>query len=83
VAKLRWEAHMRYCFEEPDDDIMAGLWFCECPPGIDLPALVVVLGHGYSFTDGVGPSSQIFGAFENEEDAMAALRRKFYFCDDF
>ena len=74
---------MRHCFEEPDDDIMARTWFCECPPGIDLPALVVVLGHGYSFTDGVGPSSQIFGAFENEEDAMAALRREFYLSDDF
>jgi hypothetical protein len=80
-AKLRWEAHMRYCFEEPDDDIMAGLWFCERPPGIDLSRLLVVLCHGYSYRD--GPTRRIFGAFENEEDAMAALRREFYFCDDF
>lgn len=74
---------MRHCFEEPDDDIISGLWFCKCPPGIDMPALVVVVCHGYSFTDGVGPTREIFGAFENEENAMAALRREFYFCDDF
>ena len=79
-AKLLWDAHMRHCFEEPDDDIMPGLWFCKCPPGIDLPALIVVLCTGYSFA---GVEREIFGAFEKEEDAMAALRRKFYFYDDF
>lgn len=79
-AKLLWEAHMRHCFERPDDDIMPGLWFCKCPPGIDLPALIVVLCGGYSFT---GTERKIFGAFENEEDAMAALRKEFYFDDDF
>jgi hypothetical protein len=62
------------------DRYMPGLWFCECPPGINLPALIVVLCYGYSFT---GVERKIFGAIENEEDAMAALRREFYFCDDF
>ena len=71
---------MRHCFEVPDDDTMPGLWFCKCPAGVDLPPLIVVLCYGYSFT---GPNRKIFGAFEDEDAAMAALRQEFYFDDDF
>jgi hypothetical protein len=57
-------------------DAPPGLWFCKCPPGIDQPALIVVLCYGHSFT---GTGRETFGAFENEEDAMAAFREDFYF----
>jgi hypothetical protein len=58
----------------------AAVWFRRCPPRVDLPPLVVVLCHAYSFSGG---SREVFGAFETEADAMDALRHKFYFPDDF
>jgi hypothetical protein len=79
-AKLLWKAHMRHRFEEPDDDIMPAVWFCRCPPGIDLPPLIVVLCYGHSFT---GVSRLVFGAFENEASALAALQQEFYLPEDF
>jgi hypothetical protein len=56
-------------FEEPDADLMPGIYFCSLPKKSDLPPVVVVTCTGYSFG---AVDYAIFGAFENEEQAIGA-----------
>jgi hypothetical protein len=66
---LRYQVEQ--ALESPNDDVTPGIWFCLVPKG----ELAVVL----CWDGGWDCSRELFGVYQNREDAVAALRKKFIF----
>jgi hypothetical protein len=66
---------LRRRFETPDADIVPAIFLCEAPAEFKGDRVLVILSRGYSFT---GVTREIFGAFQNKEAALKALRKEYF-----
>jgi hypothetical protein len=74
MALLR-EARISHGLEEPDIDVIPGIYFCKSPEADTDRFLIVVTAWGYSFMEN---RRELFGEFKSDRDAYRALDVAFY-----